>query len=331
MALEKEQSKEKKNRMSVMSDIETFDGKPGEVEIKLDSRGLPQAVAFFDIDGTLGTFGQFHGEAVKMLFPKVENKKELARVFMDGLYLGTTYRVFHRVIGIFEEGKKEWEDPENYLKWLNENPEHRKEVDESGPIHEKAAEYSMIHSTESARIAEEKYREDPQEFERVKIKPVFHLAKLYQRLGIPMVIMTTNDEPFARSICKCLGLADSFIAIACQKDFPKQGKDGAMEVLIERLKERGIPVPENLIVVGDSLFGDIGSGAKFMEQNAGFKIKGVLVSEENLEKIKEQVRSDPALKNIPVEVLNSKLISEGKDGVPGIARYRRMFDTKPKS
>lgn len=247
---------------------------------------------------------------------------------MDGLYLGTTYRVFHRMIGIYEEGKRGWEDPENYLKWLNESLEHRKEVDEDGPIHEQAARYSMMHSMESARLAEEKYREDPHEFEQVKIKPVFHLAKLYQRLGIPMVIMTTNDEPFARSICKCMGLADSFITMACQKNFPKQGKDGAIKFLVERLKEKGILIPKNLIVIGDSLNGDIGSGAKFIQEHGEYSMKGVLVGEGDVEAAKKRIKNDPQLENMPVEFLNPELVSNDAKGMISLARYRKKYDTK---
>ena len=328
MAIEKEQGREKNNRLTVASDIETFDEKPREIEVKLDSNGFPKAAAFFDIDGMLGTFGQFHGEAVKLLFPKIEDKEELARVFMRGLHLGTTYRVFHRMIGIYEEGKEEWKDPDNYSKWLHENPERQKEVDGSGPIHERAARFSMLHSTEYARLAEEKYRENPQVFEQIKNKPVFHLAKLYQRLGIPMSIMTTNDEPFARSICKCLGLADSFIAMACQKNFPKQSKEGAIDFLINRLKEKGIPIPKNLIVVGDSLTGDIGSGARFARGQKEYSVKGVLITEESVRKAKERIENDSQLANMSVEVLNPEMVIIDKKGMSSLARYRREYSTK---
>jgi phosphoglycolate phosphatase-like HAD superfamily hydrolase len=211
------------------------------------------------------------------------------------------------------------------LTWL---PGHEKEVDEEGADHDFAAELSIKGSQMAAQMAEKMYRKDPQAFEQAKIKPVFHMAKIYQRMGIPMVVMTANDEPFAKAICKCLGLADSFVTLACQKDFVGRGKEGAMEYLIEKLKEKGIPIPKNLIVVGDSLNGDIGSGAKFMSEHGDYSVKGVLVGEGDVEAAKERIKNDSQLENMPVEFLNPELVSNNAKGIPSLARYRRKYDTK---
>lgn len=315
--------KEKEKRMIVASEIETFDGKPREIEIKLGPDGFPKAVAFFDIDKTLAECGFIHGEAFKKLFGEKfpdQDPGKLTELYLNGLYLGTTFRVFHRMIGI-ARGRKDWEDPEEYLKWL---PGHEREVDEEGDGHDFAAELSIKHSQMGAKMAEEMFKQDPGVFEHTKIKPVFHLVKLYKRLGIPMAVMTANDEPFARAVSKALGLADSFVTLACQKDFMGRGKEGAIEYLIKRLKEKGISVPKNLIVVGDSLNGDIGSGAKFVQEHPDYMTTGVLVGEDDIEKVKDRVKNDSSLAGMPVEVLKPSDVGDGS-----LASYRRAKKTKP--
>jgi len=226
------------------------------------------------------------------------------------------------MIGIARDGRKEWEDPEKYLEWL---PGHEKEVDKKGDDHNLAAELSIRHSQMSAKMAEDMFNRDPQIFEQTKIKPVFHLAKIYQRMGIPMCVMTANDEPFAKAVCKSLGLADSFIALACQKDFVGQGKEGAIEYLIQRLEGKGVPIPRKFIVVGDSLNGDIGSGAKFMAEHGGYFVRGGLISEGDIADMREKVEKDPNLKDMQVEVLKPSAIGDGS-----LASYRRNKKTKPR-
>ena len=316
---------EKGKEISVASDIETFGRRPRKIIIKLDSDGFPKAVAFFDIDKTLAECGFIHGEAFKKLFAEIypdQDPDKLTELYLKGLHLGTTFRVFHRMIGIARDGRKEWEDPEKYLEWL---PGHEKEVDKKGDDHNLAAELSIRHSQMSAKIAEDMFNRDPQIFEQTKIKPVFHLAKIYQRMGIPMCVMTANDEPFAKAVCKSLGLADSFIALACQKDFVGQGKEGAIEYLIQRLEGKGVPIPRKFIVVGDSLNGDIGSGAKFMAEHGGYSVRGVLISEGDIADMREKVEKDPNLKDMQVEVLKPSAIGDGS-----LASYRRNKKTKPR-
>ncbi|MDD5489488.1 MAG: HAD family hydrolase [Candidatus Moranbacteria bacterium] len=313
---------EKGKEMSVASDIETFDRRPRKIKIKLDSDGFPRAVAFFDVDKTLAECGFIHGEAFKKLFAEIypdQDPDKLTEQYLNGLHLGTTFRVFHRMIGIARDGRKEWEDPEKYLEWFLG---HEKEVDKEGDDHDLAAALSIRHSQMGAEMVKNM---DPQILEQTKIKPVFHLVKIYQRMGIPMCVMTANDEPFAKAVCKLLGLGDSFIALACQKDFVGQGKEGAIEYLIQRLEEKGVPIPRKLIVVGDSLNGDISSGAKFVQKHPEYSVNGVLVSENDVEKTKYRIEKDPNLKNIPVEILKPSAIGQGS-----LARYRRDEETKPR-
>lgn len=319
---------EKSNIQRVTSDLETFDGNKKEIEIKLGPDGYPKAVAFFDIDNTLAECGFIHGEAFKKLFSETfpdQDYDKLTELYLNGLHLGTTFRVFHRMIGIARDGKTEWEDPEKYLEWLQS---HEKEVDEEGEDHDFAAELSIRHSKMGAETAVAMFEQNPEIFEGTRIRPVFHLAKLYQRLGIPMCVMTANDEPFAKAICKCLGLADSFITLACQKDFVGRGKEGAMEYLIAKLKEKGVPVPKHLIVVGDSLHGDIGSGSKFKSRHDEYDVSGVLVGKGNVEEMQQQVKNKAELNNILVEVINPELVTIDSKGMPELARYHRKYNTK---
>jgi phosphoglycolate phosphatase-like HAD superfamily hydrolase len=314
--------------LKVQSDLEVFDGekweKP-EIEIKLGADGKPKALAFFDIDKTLAELGFIHGEAFKKLFAGVfpdEDPNEMTEVYLGALGLGTTYRVFDRIFRIYRDGREEFKDPDKYLDWLND---HLTEVDEAGLDHDLAAEYSQRHSQMGAEIAIELFENNPEIFEQAKIGPVFQLVEILQRMGIPLAVMTANDEPFARAISKCLGLGNNFISMVYQKDFEGGGKDAAIEVLIKKFDEKGIPIPENLMVVGDSLKGDIGSGAKFMEKHGEFKLRGVYVGEGDVEEIKKQVENSPNLKNMPVEVF---VPSKAEFG---IGRYRREFNTKPET
>jgi len=308
----------------VFSDIETPDGNDAEaIKIKLHE-GLPKAAAFFDIDGTLGNFKDMHGGAIKRLYPDCD-PEEVVQEFYRGISLGTTYRVHDRMIKIYGDGIEEFKDTEKYMDWFSK---HQSEVDEAGSVHDKAAEYSMNHSKMSAKIAEEMYEKDPSIFEKTKLLPVFRLAEIYKKMGIPMTIMTANDAPFAKSICKCLGFSESFLTSVNQGDFEGSGKDVAIENLIKKLKEKGIPIPPKLIVVGDSLNGDIGSGAKFMKNHPEFEVEGVLVGNEGVEEMKESVKNNSQLEGIKVEVLDPNLVEENSIGQPNLSAYRKKYATK---
>ncbi|MFH0969158.1 MAG: HAD family hydrolase [Patescibacteria group bacterium] len=319
--------------VGIKSDIEAKSGENKEIKITLEN-GVPKAIAFFDIDKTLAECGFTHGPAIKELFKEMLEDKEnldgelldeIEKEYLSSLHLGTTYRVFHRMLGIYKYGHSEWKDLKTYEDWLQT---HKKEVDESGEAHDEAAECSMKHSAKSAEIAEGIDKENPEVFEQAKIKPVFHLVNLYKRLGIPMVIMTANDPPFAKFICKILNLGESFLTMANQKDFEGHGKDGAMEFLADKLKKMGISMPRNLIVVGDSLKGDIGSGSVFESNHKEYNVKGVFIGKNDIEEMKEMIKKNPDLKDMEVEVLNpEKVLVSDKENYQ-LAKYRRKFNTK---
>lgn len=298
--------------------------KKKEIEITLEPNGRPKALAFFDIDSTLGNFKDIHGKAIQELYPN-HDPEEVSHEFFKGQALGTTYRVHDRLIKIFDDGLEEFKDVDKYTKWF---AEHKSEVDKRGDAHEKASEYSLRHSQIAAEIAENLYKEDSNYFESAKIAPVFSLVKLYKRMGIPMAIMTANDRPFADSICKCLKLSDYFIDAVNQRDFEGSGKEKAIEVLIDKVINKNIPSPDKLIVVGDSLDGDIASGASFKKNNESFDVAGVLISDGNLEDDRERVKKNKALKNINVEILDPSKVTKDNIGEPQIALFRKLYKTK---
>ncbi|HBA36852.1 TPA: hypothetical protein DCZ15_03180 [Candidatus Falkowbacteria bacterium] len=317
-----EQKEEKYRRIE--SDVPSFENEKKEIEITLEPDGKPKALAFFDIDSTLGNFKDIHGKAIQELYPN-HDPEEVAQEFFKGQSLGTTYRVHDRLIKIFDDGLEEFKDVDRYMKWFSE---HVSEIDKEGGAHEKASAYSFKHSQLAAGMAENLYQKDPSYFEKAKIVPVFKLVKLYKRMGIPMTVMTANDKPFAESICKCLNLSDSFITLAYQQDFEGGGKDRAMEVLLDKIKEKNVPIPEKLIVVGDSLNGDIGPGAAFQNRHNDFEVAGVLISDGNLEDDRLKIAENKDLKNINVEVLDSSKVTEDAVGEPQIALFRKKYQTK---
>ena len=98
--------------------------------------------------------------------------------------------------GIYIDGHEEWKDPEVYLK--ERFIPHRKEIDEPGHSAHNVAEAILEeYGKVAATICDELYEREPSEFEKANIAPIFKLAQIYARLGIPMVGFTAN----AKNIC----------------------------------------------------------------------------------------------------------------------------------
>ncbi|NVN96717.1 hypothetical protein HXX01_00485 [Candidatus Nomurabacteria bacterium] len=153
----------------------------------------------------------------------------------------------------------------------------------------------------ASKIADELYKNNREEFETSKIKPVFALAKFYQSMGIPMFGMTANGRDFVRTLSKYLGLSELFIDIATDEDMVGGGKEIIIPKLIKKLEDKGIKVSrETLVIVGDSLSGDIGSGYRYRDGGKEVFIKGILVLKDNkeLETIKDQIAKNSELKKI---------------------------------
>ena len=321
-------------RLRVRSELESARGEQEEIAITLGPDGMPRAVAFIDIDGTLADLKFVHGEAIAKLFPD-EEPEELAQTFFKGFKLGSSVFEYDRMFGIYKNGQIAWKDPEVYRRERLEP--HREEIENTeSDAHAVATDYGTRYSEVAAGMVDELYRREPALFEDAKIKPIFHLVDLYKRLGIPMVGITANGKAFTKAITKCWGLGSSFIDFATGETMEGGGKEIAIEYLMRELQEKGIPVPKDrLVIVGDSLRGDIGSGARLSARDESVKSKGVLVLEDQraLADIQKQIAEDPTLQQIVETVDTSGLVIDdvpvGPGGRPVLgSRRREQFFTK---
>ncbi len=133
------------------------------------------------------------------------------------------------------------------------------------------------------------------------------------------------------TIAKYLNLPDFFIDIATDEDMIGGGKEIIIPKLIKKLEDKGIKVSkEKLVIVGDSLFGDIGSGYRYKDSGNEILIKGILVLKnmEELEIVKEQIANNQELqkiiRNTDTEAFIVDNIKNDKDGTP------RLFENKNK-
>jgi phosphoglycolate phosphatase-like HAD superfamily hydrolase len=288
-----------KKWISVQSELEGLDGRKKDIKIELMEDGRPRAMAFFDIDGTLTHLTVIHGEAIARLFPE-QDPKELAETYYRGFKLGNSFREFDRMRGIYEDGHLEWKDPEVYFK--NRFTPQAKEIDEPGHLaHNIAAAILKEYGEIVVQVTEKLYKQNPEEFEKSNIQPIFLLARMYARLGIPMVGFTANAKVFVDKLAKYLKLSDIFLDIATDETMAGGGKEIAIHHLIDKLESKGVPVPKNrLIFVGDSLRGDIGTSLIAKSQNQELSGQGILVLKDRnaLIEIKKQISEDGSLKAV---------------------------------
>lgn len=293
---------EQKKFLKLRSSLESIDGTYKELPITLMEDGMPRATAFFDIDKTLAELKDIHGQTIKTLFKEFLDKEfeGIEDVYFQGFRLGNSFREFDRMNGIYNLGYTEWIDPEVYRK---ERLAHKmKDIDNEGTEEHIIAKMYLDRYAELASItAEDFFKNNPEKFEETKIKPIFVLAKLYKTLGIPMFGMTANGQKFVGTIAKYLNLSDLFIDIATDEDMIGGGKEVIIPKLVKQLEDNGVTVSkEKLIIVGDSLRGDIGSGFKYKAGGEEIQIKGILVVEnkQELHTIQEQISQDKDLQQI---------------------------------
>ena len=292
-------SAEGRKRLSVKSELVGLDGNRKDIKVELMENGMPRAVAFFDIDGTLAHLKAVHGRAIAKLFPEQE-PGELEETYYNGFKLGNSFREFDRMRGIYVDGHAEWKDPEVYIK--ERLTPHQEEIDEPGHLaHNIAAALLKEYGEIAAKVADELYETKPEEFEKSGIVPIFKLARMYGRLGIPMVGFTANAKVLVDRLAKYLKLSDIFLDIATDETMIGGGKEIAIPLLIDKLEAKGIPVPKNrLIFVGDSLRGDIGTGLIAGEKGKTISGQGILVlkDKEALLEIEKQINKEPELRHI---------------------------------
>src|SRR3989338_3607976 len=283
--------------ISIKSELLGLDGEKKEIKVKLMEDGMPQAVAFFDIDGTLAHLSAIHGKAIRKLFSE-QNGDELEETYYRGFKLGNSFREFDRMRGIYVDGHLAWKDPEVYLK--ERFLPHAKEIDEPGNLpHTIAADILKKYGEIAAQISEELYKQNPEEFEKSNIAPIFKLVRMYARLGIPMVGFTANTKVLVEKLAQYLKLSDLFLDIATDENMASGGKEIAIHYLLSELESKGISIPKNrLIFVGDSLRGDIGVGLSVEGKGEGIYGRGILVlkDKEALIEIKKQISENPDLR-----------------------------------
>jgi phosphoglycolate phosphatase-like HAD superfamily hydrolase len=292
-----------KNKViKVFSKLQSIDGTYKEISIQLTEDGIPRGVAFFDIDKTLAELKNIHGEAIKALFKEVFDKDfaGIEDIYFQGFRLGNSFREFDRMNCIYNLGLVRYIDPEIYVKErLNSK---KKEIDSEGTDEHKIAKMYLDRYVEIASlIAENIFKNNKEEFNSSKIKPVFALAKLYKTLGIPMFGITANGSKFVNIIAKYLDLPDFFIDIATDEDMVGGGKEIVIPKLIKDLEDMGVKVSkETLVIVGDSLSGDIGSGYRYRDGANEIFIKGILVLKDidDLNKTRLQISKSSELRKI---------------------------------
>src|SRR3989344_9203071 len=173
-------SKLGKSWISIPSELEDIDGNKQDIKIELMEDGKPRAIAFFDIDGTLAHLGAIHGKAIAKLFPE-QDPVELEETYYKGFKLGNSFREFDRMRGIYVDGHEDWKDPEIYFK--KRFTPHTAEIDEPGnQAHDITAAILKAYGEIAVEITEELYKQNPEEFEKSNVTPIFKLAQMYFRL-----------------------------------------------------------------------------------------------------------------------------------------------------
>jgi|SRR3989338_5046285 len=296
---------------TVSSAIKSLDGKERELGVRLDKEKRPKTAAFFDIDGTLAHLKPIHALAINELLPG-RDPVEIHKVHVAGFKLGNSFREMDRMLGIYEDGHEEWKGPEVYR--TQRLLPHQKEIDGAGnKAHERAAAFLQRYGDAAARIMEKKFKEEPEMFERAKIKPIFRLAKMYKRLGIPMGVMTANPRNLMDPITKYLGFSDYFIDISTDEDMAKGkgGKEVAIPDLVKKFQAKGIGLPREFILIGDSIRGDVGVGLRLPKEWGG-RMKGIVVYDDKAALKEEQlkIQTDPSLQELVSKMDVSGLVVE---------------------
>ncbi|MFA5840680.1 MAG: HAD family hydrolase [Candidatus Paceibacterota bacterium] len=319
--------------ISVQSELEGLDGKK-DIKIELMEDGKPRAIAFFDIDGTLAHLSALHDKAIAKLFPDQE-PVELEETYYKGFKLGNSFREFDRMRGIYIDGHTEWKDPEIYLK--ERFMPHAEEIDQpEHSAHNIAAAILKEYGEVAALLCDEMYQKNPEEFEKSNIAPIFKLAQIYARLGIPMVGFTANAKVLVDKLAKYLKLSDIFLDIATDETMVGGGKEIAIHTLIKKLELKGIPMPEGrMIFVGDSLRGDIGTSLTARNKDKGIFGQGILVLQDQnaLIEAEKEINNDVNLRhiadNLDVYGFVTDDVPIDENGNPVLlARFRNQFIKK---
>ena len=313
---------------TVTSQLEGLHGAPAELNVAISKEdGEVKHANFWDLDKTLLFAEPIHFAAVEQIYPEFakdeESRKALHEFYVAGFTLGNSYREWDRMRRICEEGQSQYKDPTVYERDFMDDPETKKLIDEPGrpeQYHEMANTILQRYGKIAYSIMEEKYNDDPEGFEKMFVKPeMIDLLKKKARLGQVNTYMTANQQDFAAGLVKFSGIADYGLLLAPDEKMTGGGKEVAIEWLIVELSKMGLKVNrKRATAIGDSIKGDVGSGAK-----TGLG-SGILVTEtsEQIAAIRERAHKDTSdgrqikavLEGTDVEAIPSHEVTRGERG-----------------
>ncbi len=283
---------------TVTSQLEGLHGAPAELKVAISKEdGELKHANFWDLDKTLLFAEPIHFAAVEQIYPEFakdeESKKALHEFYVAGFTLGNSYREWDRMRRICEEGQSQYKDPATYECDFMDDLAKKKLIDEPGhpeQYHEMANAILQRYGRIAYSIMEQKYHADPEGFQKDFVKSeMIDLLKKKTRLGQVNTYMTANQQDFAAGLVKFSGIADYGLLLAPDEKMTGGGKEVAIEWLIGELAKIGLKVNrKRATAIGDSIKGDVGSGAK---TNLG---SGILVTEtsDQITAIRERAQKD---------------------------------------
>lgn len=305
--------REKREFRYVQSEIWGPDKKRPEIKLAIMTDGTLRRVNFFDIDYTLVEANDLiHGEAIKRMFPD-HPPEEVKRVWNFGGKLGSSVREWDRMLRVMEDGRSDLETMEAYRREVLQKPESRIEVDTPGEkYHDRAEKWAAGYDLTAFQMLKDIYEHRP---EILRTPPflneaVVHLLQVKQKkLHEANVFITSAGPKMAYGLLEYTGLYQYGIAVATENEFKGGGKERGIPWLIDKLEiGMKLPVPKShLVIIGDSIHGDIGAAARFMDQQMGYHFEGAVYVQKN--KSEAQLFADAARSDEELAALLNRLPS----------------------
>ena len=285
-------------RRKVVSHLEGPSGEHEEISVSISQEdGSLRHANYWDLDKTLLLAEPIHAKAVEQIFPDFArdeaSREELHQVYFDGFALGNSFREWDRMWRIYGEGQTKYKDALVYEgEYRGEDNPKQKLIDEpvhSEQYHERANEILQRYGKIAYGIMKKEYDQSPVGFQKGFVKPeMLQLLEAKTRLGQVSVYMTANQRDFARGLVAFSGLYKYGLALATDEDMAGGGKEVAIRKLTLELASMGLQVNKQMATaIGDSIKGDVGSGAK---EGLG---SGILVTDTSahVEKILKRART----------------------------------------
>jgi len=284
----------------MISTLESIDGTHKIFRYPLVN-GKLKGIIFCDVNGTYVWLHSIIRRSISIVFPWVTDVDSLVKNYLRGFKLGTSWREFYRMYGIYVLGINSWTDPLVYGQDFLDH--HKQEIDQPGSeYYEIANRFLQTFDLVASEVVKDEYLERPKSFADMRIKPINHLANIWVREGYLVVGMSANPIKYIQQVCKYAGLAQFFPF--CVTDTHIFGlKEYKMDYFTDWLESQGIPVPfDKVKVVGDSLTGDIQSLLRFKwleEKDGKGPVSGsgllVLNNEGEFKEVIQKVRHDSDL------------------------------------